>query len=94
MQIIKPDVSVFSLLLAPIACASRGLVLCLRQWLPLVQLSWELGLGQVLPALRRGAPSWSAWPCCPSCCQLSGLMPAEGKVHLLRFLRPHPLPAA
>lgn len=47
-EIIKPDLSVFSLLLAPTARASRGLVLFLWPWLPLEQLSWELGLGQVL----------------------------------------------
>lgn len=77
-EIIKPDLSVFSLLLAPTARASQGLVLCLWPWLPLEQLSWDLALGQVLPGPHCRAPSSSAWPRCPSCCQLSGPMPAEG----------------
>lgn len=70
----------FPLLLPPTACASQGLILCLWLWLPLEQLSWELG--QVLLGLCCGAPSLSAWLHCLSCCQLSGPMPAEGTGHL------------
>lgn len=45
-EIIKPDLSVFSLLLAPTARASQGLVLCLWPWLSLEQLSWDGGWGR------------------------------------------------
>lgn len=76
----KTSLSFLSLLLAPTACASQGLILCLWLWLRLEQLSWELG--QVLLGLRCGASSLSAWLHCLSCCQLSGPMPAEGTGHL------------